>query len=104
MKQAKLKQRFGNARACSSFSRNRGRARRMRRHSKRCTMRSMKLGIALLISGIAAAQQGVPLQPLAQQVRQLEDALNYLGQPLTADEHKRINEAIANADQAAAVV
>jgi hypothetical protein len=49
----------------------------------------MKLTIALILSGIAAAQEAahqhpatapVPLQPLAQQVRQLEDALNYPGQ------------------------
>src|SRR5262245_22362998 len=63
----------------------------------------MRLGIALLLCGIAAAQQSVPLQPLAQQVRQLEDALNYLGQPLSAAEHRQINEAIALPDEAAAV-
>jgi hypothetical protein len=45
----------------------------------------------------------VPLQPLAQQVRQLEDALEYLGQPLTAAEQKQINAAIGSADEATAV-
>ena len=45
----------------------------------------------------------MPLQPLAQQVRQIEDALNYLGQPLPAADRQRINEAIANPDEAAAV-
>ncbi|MGA7409989.1 MAG: CehA/McbA family metallohydrolase [Bryobacteraceae bacterium] len=45
----------------------------------------------------------IPLQPLAQQVRQLEEALNYLGQPLASSDHQRINKAIANPDQAAAV-
>ncbi len=45
----------------------------------------------------------VPLQPLAQQVRQLEDALNYLGQPLPAAVHQRVNAAIGNASEAAAV-
>jgi hypothetical protein len=45
----------------------------------------------------------VPLQPLAQQVRQLEDALSYLGQPLQPAEHKQINDAIGNPDEAAAV-
>jgi hypothetical protein len=45
----------------------------------------------------------VPLQPLAQQVRQLEDALNYLGQPLSSTVQQRINHAIGNPDEAAAV-
>jgi hypothetical protein len=72
----------------------------------------MKLAIALILCGIAAAQEAahqhaaappIPLQPLAQQVRQLEDALNYLGQPLPAPETRRINQAIGNADEAAAV-
>ena len=65
----------------------------------------MKLGIALILSGIAAAQRPAtaPLQPLAQQVRQLEDALNYLGQALPASDQQRINNAIANPDEAAAV-
>jgi hypothetical protein len=65
----------------------------------------MKLTLALILSGIAAAQEAahqhpatapVPLQPLAQQVRQLEDALNYLGQALPATDQRRINEAIGN--------
>src|SRR5438128_1684721 len=72
----------------------------------------MKLGMALLICGMASAQDAahqhpaapsVALQPLAQQVRQLEDALNYLGQPLPAASRKRINDAIGDPDQAAAV-
>ncbi|MGA3078695.1 MAG: hypothetical protein ABSG56_34075, partial [Bryobacteraceae bacterium] len=37
----------------------------------------------------------VPLQPLAQQVRRLEDAMNYLGQPFPAADHSAINAAIA---------
>ena len=73
----------------------------------------MKLGMVFLFWGVAAAQEGahqhpaapppVALQPLAQQVRQLEEALNYLGQPLPAASRKRINDAIGDADQAAAV-
>jgi len=72
----------------------------------------MKLSIVLCLSGMAVAQETahqhpasapVPLQPLAQQVRQLEEALNYLGQPLPAVEARRINEAIANPDEAAAL-
>ncbi|HEY2015186.1 MAG TPA: CehA/McbA family metallohydrolase, partial [Bryobacteraceae bacterium] len=50
-----------------------------------------------------SAAPPVALQPLAQQVRQLEEALNYLGQPLPAADHKRINDAIGESDQAAAV-
>ena len=70
----------------------------------------MKTASLLFFCAIAAAQQhqhasgpAVPLQPLAQQVRQLEEALNYLGQPLAAAEHQQINDAIANPDEAAAV-
>ena len=45
----------------------------------------------------------VPLQPMALQARQLAEGLNYLGQPLTAPEQKRVNDAIGMADEAAAV-
>jgi hypothetical protein len=45
----------------------------------------------------------VPLQPMAQQARQLVEALNYLGQPLSASEQKAINAAIALPDENAAV-
>src|SRR2546423_999081 len=62
----------------------------------------MKLEIALIACTIATAQQ-VPLQPLAQQVRQIEEALNYLGQPLSAAEHRQINEVITLPDETAAV-
>src|SRR5215510_5644578 len=57
---------------------------------------------------IANAQQvqlpcpAVPFQPLAQQVRQMETALSYLGQPFSADELARIDEAIANAQESEA--
>jgi len=73
----------------------------------------MKLGMMFLLCAAAAAQEAahqhpaaappVALQPLAQQVRQLEEALNYLGQPLPAVSHKRINDAIGDPDQGAAV-
>jgi len=72
----------------------------------------MKLGILVVLCGAAAAQEAahqhpavppIPLQPMAQQVRQLEDALNYLGQPLPAPDQRRINLAIGNPDEAAAV-
>ncbi|HKI16749.1 MAG TPA: CehA/McbA family metallohydrolase, partial [Isosphaeraceae bacterium] len=45
----------------------------------------------------------VPLQPLAQQVRRIENALEYLGQPLGAADQKRINDAIAETDDVSAV-
>ena len=51
----------------------------------------------------APASQTIALQPLAQQVRQLQEALNYLGQPLPPATARRINDAMAEADQAAAV-
>src|SRR5215471_14220620 len=66
---------------------------------------TMKLGTVFLFAAAAAAQQtaSIPLQPLAQQVRQLEEALAYLGQPLQTADLRRINEAIGNSDEAAAV-
>jgi hypothetical protein len=45
----------------------------------------------------------VPLQPLAQQVRRLEDALSYLGQPLPNKTTTAIDNAIAMTDEPAAV-
>ena len=45
----------------------------------------------------------MPLQPLAQQVRRLEDALSFLGQPLPARTRAAINSAIAAPDELAAV-
>jgi hypothetical protein len=60
-------------------------------------------GIAgFLWTGLAAAQS-VPLQPFAQQVRRLEDALNYIGQPLSAADHSELNRALAVEDEAQAV-
>lgn len=72
----------------------------------------MKFWIAALFCGIACAQETahmhaaappVPLQPLAQQVRQLEEAMTYLGQPFAPADARRIHDAIANPDEAAAV-
>ncbi|HUA61584.1 MAG TPA: CehA/McbA family metallohydrolase [Verrucomicrobiae bacterium] len=63
----------------------------------------MKLTAACLFFALAAGAAPIPLQPLAQQVRQLEEALNYLGEPLPAAEQRQINEAIGMADEAAAV-
>ena len=58
--------------------------------------------VSLLWSSLAAAQS-VPLQPFAQQVRRLEDALNYIGQPLPALDHAEINRALAAEDETRAV-
>ena len=49
-------------------------------------------------------QTRVSLQPLAQQVRQVETALAYLGQPLAESDHQAIDQAIAGADDEAAAV
>jgi hypothetical protein len=51
----------------------------------------------------AVSAVSVPLQPFAQQVRQVEAALSYLGQPLSQADQDRINQAIANPDEAPAV-
>ena len=45
----------------------------------------------------------VPLQPLAQQARRVQVTLDYLGQPLTDAEQRQINEAVAAAEEEAAV-
>ena len=72
----------------------------------------MKLWITVVLCGMAGAQNtshqhttpaSIPLQPLAQQVRQLEEAMNYLGQPFGTADLRRIHEAIANPDEPAAV-
>lgn len=71
----------------------------------------LRAAFLVLLSGLVLslhAQQPapvppVPLQPLAQQARRLESALRYLGQPLSAADHQALNEAIAGADDAAAV-
>ena len=56
-----------------------------------------------IIRAQVAGGPEVPLQPLAQQVRQIENALSYLGQPLSELDVQRINAAIALQDESAAV-
>jgi hypothetical protein len=56
-----------------------------------------------MVTSFGAAQTRVSLQPLAQQARQVETALAYLGQPLSANDREAINQAVADADEAAAV-
>src|SRR5688572_22640090 len=46
----------------------------------------------------------LPLQPLAQQVRRLETALRYLGEPLPPEDRQAIDLAIGSTDEAAAVL
>src|SRR5207248_3525316 len=53
--------------------------------------------------GLAAAQTRVPLQPFAQEVRQVETTLAYLGQPLPPKDENAINALIAKTDEAEAV-
>jgi hypothetical protein len=48
-------------------------------------------------------ERPVPLQPLAQQVRRLETALTYMGQPLPAADRAALNRAMGTTDEAAAV-
>src|SRR6266851_8748724 len=69
-------------------------------------------GITLSLIGILlqaaivwpiAAQTRVPLQPFAQQVRQVETSLAYLGQPVAQNDEDAINQAIGNANEAAAI-
>src|SRR5438034_10087864 len=43
------------------------------------------------------------LQPFAQQVRQVESALRYLGQPLVEQDQEAINRAIGEVDEATAI-
>lgn len=50
-----------------------------------------------------AAQLRVSLQPFAQQVRQVETTLTYLGQPLAQRDQDAVNQAIANTGEAAAI-
>jgi hypothetical protein len=70
-------------------------------------LRRVVCPLLLLFSGTnpraAAAQGRISLQPFAQQVRQVETSLSYLGQPLEPDDRDAINRAVATADEAAAI-
>jgi hypothetical protein len=46
-----------------------------------------------------ATNAGIPLQPLAQQARRLESALQYLGQPLPQADRAAIDQAVAMTDE-----
>ena len=70
-------------------------------------LRSLRFSVifsvaAFVWTGLATAAS-VPLQPFAQQVRRLEDALSYIGQPLPMADHAAINRALALTDESQAV-
>jgi hypothetical protein len=63
----------------------------------------MRLVIVAALALPAAAPAHTPLQPFAQAVRALESALAHLGEPLSPEDKRRINDAVARADEEAAV-
>jgi hypothetical protein len=73
--------------------------------------RVASIGCFLILAVPAATAAGrpqsappqVPLQPFADQVRQLEATLSFLGQPLAPGDQDTINAAFASADPSAAV-
>src|SRR5690349_1653234 len=74
---------------------------------------TLRFALALGVLALTLAQNScaqnmeqapkVALQPLAQQIRQVAEALSFLGQPLLAADAQRINAAMGRADEAAAV-
>lgn len=64
---------------------------------------ALPLVVVALIAVRGGAQTRVALQPFAQEVRQVETTLAYLGQPLSQAEHEAINRSIDDADEASAV-
>jgi hypothetical protein len=82
----------------------------MKSQKFRCLVRPTLLvaffALSALLTGAVArepAQTHVALQPFAQQVRQVESALGYLGQPLAEQDQQAINGAIGEVDEAAAI-
>src|SRR4051794_14317968 len=67
-------------------------------------LRTTFLVLAVICFG-ASAQEApkVPIQPFALHVRQLEAALDYLGQPLPPADQKAINDAIGQPDERRAI-
>jgi hypothetical protein len=68
---------------------------------------SVAIAVLALLTGVqafeGAAALFVPLQPLAQQAHQIENALAYLGQPFSAEEISKIDEAVAEPNESRAV-
>jgi hypothetical protein len=51
--------------------------------------------LGLFLSSIPLIAQTVPIQHLALNLRQVEAALDYLGEPLTSADQQHVNEALA---------
>lgn len=80
------------------------------KHTNSKTRRVSGIVTFLFVAGLqgltpksGTAQTQVSLQPFAQQVRQVETTLAYLGQPLAQSDLEAINAAIAEADEFSAV-
>src|SRR5262249_1945779 len=73
-----------------------------------CISNALRSAVLLALQAFvvmpSGAQTHIPLQPFAQQVRQVETTLGYLGQPLSPADHQAINESIADGDEASAVL
>ena len=70
------------------------------RSTSHCLALLASFAVAILGSTLSAAAQepsSILLQPFSRNARQIESALDYLGSPLSAEDHRRINEAIAGA-------
>src|SRR6516162_6769486 len=65
-------------------------------HPIKITACLILMALSISPAPCSAAQTRVPLQPFAQQVRQVETSLAYLGQPLTQQDQDAINQAIGN--------
>ncbi|MBV8809610.1 MAG: CehA/McbA family metallohydrolase [Acidobacteriaceae bacterium] len=61
------------------------------------------IALDALTTVLALAQTRVPLQPFAEQVRQVESALAYLGEPLSPKDQDAVNQATAKSDEDAAI-
>ena len=72
-----------------------------------CISNIVKWTVPLALQGLivipVGAQTRIPLQPFAQQVRQVETTLAYLGQPLSQTDHLAIDQLLGDADEASAV-
>ena len=74
------------------------------------SIRALSLMLALIFCPSSSAQNvisgnatEVPLQPFILQVRQVERALEYLGEPLNEMERQKINAAVAKTDEAESI-
>ena len=65
--------------------------------------RSSWLALPVLTTVLALAQTRVPLQPFAQQLRQVETTFAYLGEPLPPKDQDTIDALISSTDEAGAI-